>query len=49
LNITHYEFFDLRDADSADPGLPFGLLRDDYSSKPGFAVYQRLVRELGEE
>lgn len=49
LNITHYEFFDLRDADSSNPtlGFEFGLLRDDYTPKPAFEVYRRLVRELG--
>jgi hypothetical protein len=49
LNITHYEFFDLRDADSAGPGLQFGLLRDDYRPKPAFDVYRKLIEELGTE
>ena len=49
LNITHYELFSLRDADTAnpDPNHQFGLLRDDYSPKPAFAVYRQLVQELG--
>jgi hypothetical protein len=49
LNISAYEFFALRDADSSNPNLlyQFGLLRDDYSPKPAFAVYRRLIAELG--
>jgi hypothetical protein len=49
LNITTYELFSLRDADTANPDLnhQFGILRDDYSPKPAFAIYQRLVAELG--
>ena len=47
LNISHYELFGLRDTDSSSDGLQFGLLRDDYSPKPAFAVYKRLIRELG--
>ncbi len=47
LNITHYEYFDLRDANSADPGLQFGLLQDNYSPKPGFEVFRKLILELG--
>ncbi|MFN8352808.1 MAG: hypothetical protein U0Y10_00050 [Spirosomataceae bacterium] len=46
LNVTHYEFFDLRDADSSDSGFRFGLLRDDYSAKPAFDVFKRLVAAL---
>ena len=49
LNITHYEFFLLRDGDSGRPdmGAQFGLLRDDYAVKPAFEVYRRLIAELG--
>jgi exo-beta-1,3-glucanase (GH17 family) len=49
LNITHYEFFELRDADSHNDDIfhQFGLLRDDYTPKPAFYVYQNLIRELG--
>jgi hypothetical protein len=49
FNITHYEHFDLRDADSANPDLfsQFGLLLDDYSPKPAFETYRRLIAELG--
>jgi hypothetical protein len=48
LNIDTYEYFALRDADSANPN-PFyqlGLLRSDYSAKPAYAAYKRLVAEL---
>jgi hypothetical protein len=42
LNLTHYEYFDLRDTDSASTEtFQFGLLRDDYSPKPAFEVYRR--------
>ncbi|MCM3698047.1 hypothetical protein [Paenibacillus macerans] len=49
LHISHYILFGLRDADSGKPDLfhQFGILRDDYTPKPAFAVYQRLIRELG--
>ena len=49
-NITHYEFFSLRDADSANPNLfsQFGLLHDDYSPKPAFNRYRQLIAELGQ-
>lgn len=48
-HVTHYELFDLRDADSADPGIfsQFGILRDDYSPKPAFEMYRSLIAELG--
>lgn len=49
LNITHYEYFGLRDTNSSDPGLQFGLLRDDYTPKPAFRCYQRLIAELGRQ
>ncbi|QEH31994.1 hypothetical protein OJF2_04630 [Aquisphaera giovannonii] len=49
LNVTHYEFFCLRDGHSAkpDPWTQFGLLRDDYTPKAAFEAYRRLVAELG--
>jgi hypothetical protein len=49
LNITHYELFGLRDADSAQDDLfhQFGIMRDDYMPKPAFSTYQRLIQELG--
>ncbi|MEU6237276.1 hypothetical protein [Kitasatospora sp. NPDC047058] len=48
LTVDGYAFFSLRDADSAGAGLfdRFGLLRGDYSRKPAFDVYRRLVGEL---
>ncbi|MBP0451805.1 hypothetical protein J5Y04_19980 [Kitasatospora sp. RG8] len=48
LAIEGYAFFSLRDADSAGAGAfdRFGLLRDDYTRKPAFDVYRRLVAEL---
>ncbi|MCL5996069.1 MAG: hypothetical protein M1546_08435 [Chloroflexi bacterium] len=47
LNITHYTYFDLRDADSAHPdfGYQFGLMRDDYAPKPAFERYRKLIAE----
>lgn len=49
FNITHYELFSLRDADTANPDLnhQFGILRDDYSPKPAFETYRKLIAELG--
>ncbi|HEY3937540.1 MAG TPA: hypothetical protein VGL97_08930 [Bryobacteraceae bacterium] len=49
LNITHYQLFALRDADTAnpDPYRQFGILRDDYSPKPAFDTYRELIAELG--
>jgi len=47
--VSDYRWFDLRDADSADPNFQqqFGLMRDDYSPKPAFGAYRALVAELG--
>ena len=49
LNITHWELFTLRDADSSKDDLfhRFGILRDDYSRKPAFHTLRRLIAELG--
>ncbi|GIP11639.1 hypothetical protein J1TS5_38090 [Paenibacillus macerans] len=49
FGISHYVLFGLRDADSSKPDLfhQFGIMRDDYTPKPAFAVYRRLIRELG--
>ncbi|MFL6120557.1 hypothetical protein [Actinophytocola sp.] len=49
LNITHWELFTLRDADSAKADIfhQFGVLRDDYSPKPAFHTLRRLIAELG--
>ncbi|MFG1688616.1 hypothetical protein ACGFNP_51320 [Nonomuraea sp. NPDC049269] len=48
LNITGYSLFGLRDANSAGEGLydRFGLLRDDYTPKPAFSTYSKLIAEL---
>jgi hypothetical protein len=48
LNVTHWELFTLRDADTAKDGMfhHFGVLRDDYSAKPAFDVLRRLIAEL---
>jgi hypothetical protein len=49
LNITHWELFTLRDADSSKNDLfhRFGVLRDDYSPKLAFHTLRRLISELG--
>jgi hypothetical protein len=48
-NVSDYRWFNLRDADTGSGVLfqHFGLLESDYDRKPAFAVYRRLVRELG--
>ena len=48
-NITDYRWFNLRDGDSTSPNyqVRYGLLRDDYSEKPGFATFRNLIAELG--
>jgi hypothetical protein len=48
LNVTGYRWFDLRDADSSNPDFEsqYGLLRDDYSPKPAFALYRSLVAKF---
>ena len=49
FNVTHYELFDLRDADTTvpNPWYHFGILRSDYTPKPAFGLYRRLIGELG--
>ncbi len=49
LNVTHWELFTLRDADSSNDGLyyNFGIMRDDYSRKPAFDRLRALFAELG--
>jgi hypothetical protein len=50
LNITHYEFFALRDAGGEVTGFrEWGLLREDYTPKPAFETYRRLAGEFGGE
>ena len=48
LNVTHYELFSLRDADTANPDIlhQFGIMRDDYSPKPAFDAYRSLIAEF---
>ncbi|WP_338874832.1 hypothetical protein WBJ53_04345 [Spirosoma sp. SC4-14] len=48
FNIHRYELFNLRDADSSQDDIfyQFGILRDDYSQKPAYQVFQKLVTEL---
>ena len=48
-NVSDYRWFDLRDSNSGDPDFEsqYGLLRDDYSPKPAFWVFQRLIAQLG--
>jgi hypothetical protein len=47
-NVTDYRWFDLRDHNTSSLNFQqhYGLLRDDYSAKPAFAVYRELVREF---
>lgn len=49
LNISHFELFGLRDANSSIDDLfhQFGVMRDDYSPKPAYYTFKRLIRELG--
>ena len=49
LNVTHWELFTLRDADSSKDEMfhRFGVMRDDYSPKPAFHTLRRLIAELG--
>lgn len=48
-HVTGYRWFDLRDADSSSSSFEsqYGIMRDDYSPKPAFAVYGQLVAEFG--
>jgi hypothetical protein len=49
LNISHYMLFGLRDADSSEPDLfhQFGIMHDDYTPKPAYDAFRRLIGELG--
>ena len=49
FNITHYELFSLRDANTSNPDFfyQFGIMKDDYSPKPAFDVYRHLISEMG--
>jgi hypothetical protein len=48
LNITHWELFTLRDADSNQdsPFHRFGIVRDDYTPKPAFERLRQTIAEL---
>jgi hypothetical protein len=48
-NVSDYRWFNLRDANTSDSGIAqhFGLLRDDYTAKPAFAVLAKLFASLG--
>ncbi len=48
-NVSDYRWFDLRDSNTGDPNFEshYGLLLDDYSPKPAFSVFQRLIARLG--
>jgi hypothetical protein len=43
--VTDLRWFDLRDANSADPSFEsqYGLTRDDYSPKPAFFAFRTLI------
>ncbi len=45
-HVTDYRWFDLRYHNTAGPNFQqhYGLLRDDYTRKPAFGVYRKLVR-----
>lgn len=56
-NITHYEFFNLRDIDSSGKlaqaqlessgnNFQFGLMRDDYIPKPSYTIYKNLINQM---
>jgi hypothetical protein len=47
-NVTDYRWFDLRDHATSSLNFQhhYGLLTDDYTPKPAFEVYRRLVAEL---
>jgi len=49
LTISHYELFGLRDANSSKDDLfhQYGIMRDDYSPKPAYATFKKLIQELG--
>lgn len=48
-NISDFRWFNLRDNNSEGPSFQqhFGLLRSDYTKKPAFDVYRKLVKRLG--
>ena len=46
--VTDYRWFDLRDHNTSSTNFQhhYGLLRDDYSPKPAFEAYRRLLDDL---
>ncbi|MDX6699117.1 MAG: hypothetical protein QOE65_2514 [Solirubrobacteraceae bacterium] len=50
-NVSDYRWFDLRDHATSSSNFQhhYGLLRDDYSEKPAFAVYRDLIRSLARD
>jgi hypothetical protein len=53
FGITDYRWFNLRDSIAGQSANPltfatFGLLHANYTRKPGFGVYRRLIASLGE-
>jgi hypothetical protein len=50
LNVTDYRYFNLRDnrASGTDLFDDVGLVRADYSRKPAFGTFRRLVRRYGD-
>ncbi|MDQ6748263.1 MAG: hypothetical protein M3010_09200 [Candidatus Dormibacteraeota bacterium] len=49
-NVIDFRWFNLRDADSSSPNFQqhFGLLNSDYSRKPAFCTYRRVVTGLAD-
>ena len=48
FNVTDYRWFDLRDHRTSSTNFQhhYGLLEDDYTPKPAFAAYARLIADL---
>jgi hypothetical protein len=48
FNVTDYRWFDLRDSNSSSPDFQqhYGLTRDDYSKKPAFGAYRKLIKRF---
>lgn len=49
VNVSHYELFGLRDADSSKDDLfhQYGIMREDYTPKPAYNTFKKLIQELG--
>jgi hypothetical protein len=47
--VSDYRWFDLRDHNSSSPNIQhhYGLLRDDYTPKPAYGAYHRLILRMG--